>query len=257
MSVSSGHSPAAPRLSRAELRRYSRPLLVPEWHAAGAQEQLAAARVLLVGAGGLGCAVAAALAGAGVGGLRISDHDTVDVSNLHRQLLFRSADVGRSKAELAAAQAQAINPFVHPEVAPALSADNAAQLLAGVTLAVDATDNLPARYALAAAAQQAGVPCVWGAASGTSGMVTVFAGGRRLHDLFPPEEAAPADSCDEAGVLGPVPALVGQMMALEALKVLGGVGEPLLGRLWTFDGLTGRTRLISLPPVPDPDTSNR
>lgn len=234
------------RLSRPELRRYSRPLLVPEWQEAAAQERLAAARVLLVGAGGLGCAVAAALAGAGVGQLRISDHDTVDVSNLHRQLLFRTADVGRSKAELAAAQSQAINPFTRPEVVPALTPDNAPQLLSGVTLAVDATDNLEARYALAAAAHAAGVPCVWGAASGTSGMVTVFAQGRRLHDLFPPESAQ-ADSCDEAGVLGPVPALVGQMMALEALKVLGGVGEPLLGRLWTFDGLSGRVRLIGLP----------
>ncbi|GHF92848.1 molybdopterin biosynthesis protein MoeB [Deinococcus piscis] len=233
-------------LSRPELRRYSRPLLVPEWQAAGAQERITAARVLLVGAGGLGCAVAAALAGAGVGELRISDHDTVDVSNLHRQLLFRSPDVGRHKAEVAAAQVQAINPFVRPQVVPALSADNAAQLLDGVSLVVDATDNLATRYALAEAAHAAGVPCVWGAASGTSGMVTVFAGARRLHDLFPPQSAQ-ADSCDEAGVLGPVPALVGQMMALEALKLLGGVGQPLVGRLWTFDGLSGRVRLIALP----------
>lgn len=234
-------------LSRPELRRYSRPLLVPEWQEAGAQERLRAARVLLVGAGGLGCAVAAALAGAGVGELLISDHDAVDVSNLHRQLLFRSADVGRPKAELAAAQVQAINPFVRPEVVPALTPDNAAQLLGGVTLAVDATDNLQARYALAGATHAAGVPCVWGAASGTSGMVSVFAQGWRLHDLFPPTARDEADSCDEAGVLGPVPALVGQMMALEALKLLGGVGQPLLGRLWTFDGLSGRVRLIDLP----------
>ncbi|WP_261664480.1 HesA/MoeB/ThiF family protein [Deinococcus sp. Marseille-Q6407] len=238
----------ARRLTRPELRRYSRPLLVTEWQQAGAQERLAAARVLLVGAGGLGCAVAAALAGAGVGRLRISDHDTVDLSNLHRQLLFRTADVGRSKAELAAAQAQAINPFVRPEVVPALTPDNAAELLDGMSLVIDATDNLDTRYALADAAHAAGLPCVWGAASGTSGMVTVFAQGRRLQDVFPPA-GAQADSCDEAGVLGPVPALVGQMMALEALKLLGGVGQPLLGRLWTFDGLSGRVRIITLPPL--------
>lgn len=238
------------RLSRPELRRYSRSLLVPEWAEAGAQEQLAAARVLLVGAGGLGCAVAAALAGAGVGELLISDHDAVDVSNLHRQLLYRSADVGRPKATTAAAQAQAINPYCRAAAVPALTADNAAALLDGVTLAIDATDNLTARYTLAGATHALGVPCVWGAASGTSGMVTVFAGGRRLHDLFPPETAAgEAETCNEAGVLGPVPALVGQMMALEALKILGGVGEPLLGRLWTFEALTGRVRLLKLPPL--------
>ncbi|RTR25899.1 HesA/MoeB/ThiF family protein [Deinococcus radiophilus] len=236
------------RLTRSELRRYSRPLLVPEWQRAGAQERLGDARVLLVGAGGLGCAVAAAVAGAGVGRLRISDHDVIDISNLHRQLLFRSQDVGRAKAAVMAAQVQAINPFVQPEVVPALTPENAAELLSGVTLAIDATDNLAARYALAEAAHAAQVPCVWGAASGTSGMVTVFSGGRRLHDLFPPGGAA-ADSCDEAGVLGPVPALVGQMMALEALKVLGGVGQTLEGRLWTFDGLSGRVRVIALPPA--------
>ncbi|MFC6618051.1 ThiF family adenylyltransferase [Deinococcus radiophilus] len=150
------------RLTRSELRRYSRPLLVPEWQRAGAQERLGDARVLLVGAGGLGCAVAAAVAGAGVGRLRISDHDVIDISNLHRQLLFRSQDVGRAKAAVMAAQVQAINPFVQPEVVPALTPENAAELLSGVTLAIDATDNLAARYALAEAAHAAQVPCVWG-----------------------------------------------------------------------------------------------
>lgn len=239
----------ARRLTRPELRRYSRPLLVPEWAEANAQERLSAARVLLVGAGGLGSAVAAALAGAGVGELLISDHDTVDLSNLHRQFLYRTADIGRPKAAIAAAQAQGINPFCRASALPALTPENAAQLLSGVTLAVDATDNLTARYALAAATHAAGVPCVWGAASGVSGMVTVFAGGRRLHDLFS-LDTAEAESCDEAGVLGPVPALVGQMMALEALKVLGGLGEPLLGKLWTFEAFSGKVRILTLPPPP-------
>ncbi len=240
--------PSVAALTRPELRRYSRPLLVPEWAEAGAQERLKGARVLLVGAGGLGCAVAAALAGAGVGQLRVADHDRIDLSNLHRQFLYRMGDVGRPKAETLAAQIQAINPFCQPEPVPALTPENASTLLEGVDLAVDATDNLAARYTLADAAAAAGVSCVWGAASGTSGMVTVFAGGRQLHDLFGPEAGAAADSCDEAGVLGPVPALVGQMMALEALKVLGGVGDTLEGRLWTFDGLSGRVRIITLPP---------
>lgn len=231
-------------LSRTELRRYSRQLLVPEWQDAGAQERVRRAAVLVVGAGGLGGPVIFQLAGAGVGRLVIADGDTVDLSNLHRQTQFSLADVGRPKAEVAAARAQALNPLVRVEMAPRLDAGNADTLLAGVDLIVDATDNFEARYAIADACGRAQREWVWGAASGTSGLVSVFGPDLGLRDVFPdPGDAA---SCDEAGVLGPLPNVVGGVMALEALKLLGGVGEPLRGRLWTFDALSGRVRVLHL-----------
>lgn len=237
--------PGPPQLiGRSELRRYSRQLLVPEWMEAGAQERLRAASVLIVGAGGLGGPVALALAGAGVGRLVIADSDTVDLSNLHRQTQFTQGDVGGPKAAVTAARAQAINPFVAVVTAPRLDAGNARELLGGADLTVDATDNFGSRYLIADTCASLGREWVWGAASGTSGMVSVFGPGLGLRDVFPD----PGDdlSCDEAGVIGPVPAVVGNMMALEALKVLGGVGEPLRGRLWTLDALTGRTRTLAL-----------
>lgn len=242
-----GTDPAHGALSREELRRYSRQLLVPEWLGAGAQERLRHASVLVVGAGGLGGPVILQLAGAGVGRLVIADGDTVGLSNLHRQTLFTAADVGRPKAEVAAARAQALNPFVQVQVAPALERRDLDRLLPGVTLIVDATDNFETRYAIADACAQAGREWVWGAAGGSSGMVSVFGPHLGLRDVFP----TPGDglSCDETGVLGPVPNLVGSLMAQEALKVLGGVGEPLRGRLWTFEALSGRARLLNLQSV--------
>lgn len=233
-----------PPLSRDELRRYSRQLLVPEWQEAGAQERLRAAAVLVVGAGGLGGPVILQLAGAGVGRLVISDGDAVDLSNLHRQTQFTAADVGRRKAEVAAARAQALNPRVGVEVAPALDEGNADALVTGADLVVDATDNFAARYGIADACRRAGREWVWGAASGTAGMVSVFGPGLGLRDVFP--DPGEAESCDEAGVLGPLPNIVGGVMALEALKVLGGVGDALRGRLWTFDALDGRVRVLRL-----------
>jgi molybdopterin/thiamine biosynthesis adenylyltransferase len=247
--------PPFPPLSRAELRRYSRPLLVPEWQEAGAQERLRAASVLVVGAGGLGGPVALQLAGAGVGRLVVADADTVAVSNLHRQTHFELADVGRSKAAVAAARAQAINPLVGVQTAPMLTEQNADALIADVELIVDATDNFEARYALADACARAGKTSVWGAASGTTGLVSVFgpdpAGSETrlsLRDVFPVPEGA--ESCAEAGVLGPLPNIVGGLMALEALKVLGGVGETLWGRIWTFDALSAEVRVLKLRPKP-------
>lgn len=236
--------PPAEALTRDELRRYSRPLLVPEWQGAGAQERLRAARVLVVGAGGLGCPVVAALAGAGVGTLVISDGDEVSLSNLHRQGLYTTADVGRSKAEAAAARAQAINPHVRVQTVPALETHNADALVAEADLVIDATDNFETRYLLADACVRAGREWVWGAAAGTAGMLSVFGPDLGLRDVFPtPGDAA---SCDEIGVLGPLPAMLGNLMALEALKVLGAVGEPLRGRLVTFDALGGHTRQLTL-----------
>lgn len=231
-------------LTRAELRRYSRQLLVPEWLDAGAQERVRAASVLLIGAGGLGGPVAAQLAGAGVGRLTIADGDTVALSNLHRQTLFSQTDVGRAKAQVTAARAQGINPHVQVCALGAVYAGNIGALVAQADLVIDATDNFETRYLIADACTDARQLWVWGAASGTSGLVSVFGPELGLRDVFP--DAGDALSCEEAGVLGPVPNVVGSMMALEALKVLGGVGEPLQGRLWTLDALSGRTRVLNL-----------
>lgn len=239
-----------PALTRTELRRYSRQLLVPEWLDAGAQERVRAASVLVVGAGGLGGPVCLALAGAGVGRLIVADDDTVDLSNLHRQTQFTLGDVGRAKAAVTAARAQAINPFVAVQAAPRLNAANVHALLAQADLIIDATDNFETRYLIADTCAALGREWVWGAASGTSGMVSVFGPHLGLRQLFP--EAGDDLSCDEAGVIGPVPAVVGNLMALEALKVLGGVGEPLRGRLWTFDALSARTRTLNLRPPTGP-----
>lgn len=231
-------------LSRAELRRYSRPLLVPEWAEAGAQEKLRAACVLVVGAGGLGGPVIAQLAGAGVGRLIVADGDTVSLTNLHRQTLFTTADVGERKAQVACARAQQINPYVQVEEAPFLTPDRAAGLLDRADLVIDATDNFETRYVISDACQQAGKSWVWGAAGGVSGMVSVFGPGFGLRELFP--DPTEAESCDDLGVLGPLPNLVGSVMAGEALKLLGNVGEPLRGKLWTFDALSTRVRVIRL-----------
>lgn len=231
-------------LSRAELRRYSRPLLVEDWANAGAQENLRAATVLVIGAGGLGGAVITQLAGAGVGQLIVSDGDTVSVSNLHRQILFDMADVGKPKAEVACARAQRINPFVGVRVAPPITSGTAADLIGQADLIVDATDNFTTRYLIADACQGAGKTWVWGAAGGTTGMVSVFDRQFGLRQLFPDPEGA--ESCDAVGVLGPLPNLIGNVMAGEALKMLGGVGETLYGSLWMFDALSARVRVIRL-----------
>ncbi|MDV6374680.1 HesA/MoeB/ThiF family protein [Deinococcus arenicola] len=239
-----GTQPETVALTREELRRYSRQLLVPEWQDAGAQERLRTSSVLLVGAGGLGGPVALQLTGAGVGRLTIADGDTVGVSNLHRQTQFTTADVGRAKAEVLAARAQALNPFVQVHTAPRLEPHDLERVIEGVTLIVDATDNFETRYAIADLCTRTGREWVWGAASGTSGMVSVFGPHLGLRDVFP--TPGDAQSCDETGVLGSVPNIVGSVMAQEALKVLTHVGEPMRGKLWTLEALSGRVRLLTL-----------
>lgn len=237
--------PSRPTLSRPELKRYSRQMLLPEF--AQSQERFGAASLLLVGAGGLGCPIVSYLAGAGVGRLRISDSDTVDVSNLHRQTLYTSADVGRPKAQAAAARAQQINPFVQVQAVPALSAENAVELLSGIDLVIDASDNFSTRYLVEAECRRRGLPWVWGAASGLEGMVSVFDAQFGLSDLFSPEDslAAPTADCATTGVWGPLLGVVGSVMASQALLRLSGESGLYL-KLWTYDSLSAQARLITL-----------
>ncbi len=233
-------------LSRTELRRYSRPLLLPEWATAQAQEKLKQAKVLVVGAGGLGGPIIQQLAGAGLGALWIADGDTVDLSNLHRQMVYTTADIGRPKAQAAAGQAQAINPFVNIQTFSALNEAMILDLLPKVDLIIDATDNFESRYAIADVCMSLKRQWVWGAASGTTGMLSVFGPDLGLRAIFP--EGDESQSCDEVGVLGPVPQIIGSLMSLEVLKVLTGVGNPLRGRLLIFDGLENTFKNLKLQP---------
>jgi adenylyltransferase/sulfurtransferase len=226
-----------------EVDRYARQMLLPPVGAEG-QRRLKGARVLVVGAGGLGSPVALYLAAAGVGTLGLVDDDRVDASNLHRQVLYGTADVGRPKLDAAARRLRDLNPHVRVEPHRArLTAANAAALVAGHDLVVDGTDNFAARYAVNDACVAAGVPNVYGSVHRFEGQVSVFAapGGPCYRCLFPapPPEGSVA-SCAEGGVLGVLPGLVGMLQAAEALKLLLGAGEPLVGRLLVVDALAMR-----------------
>ena len=227
-------------LSRDELRRYSRPLLLPEWAGAQAQERLQAASVLVVGAGGLGCPALSYLAGAGVGRIGISDGDTVSLSNLHRQTLYSTPDLGRPKASVAAARLQRLNPYVRPEVLPALQAETSPELVRRYDLVLDCTDNFTTRHAINAACVAAAVPLVSGAAIRFDGQISVFDSRSNASPcyacLFPPTGQAEDINCATMGVFAPVVGIIGAMQAAEALKLITGTGSSLAGRLLLFDG---------------------
>ncbi|MBL0170844.1 MAG: HesA/MoeB/ThiF family protein [Gemmatimonadaceae bacterium] len=212
------------------------------------QQRLGAARVLIVGAGGLGSPASMYLAAAGVGTLTLVDRDAVDITNLHRQLLYVTSDVGRSKVVVAAERLRAINPSVTVHIHDTrLTAQNAAELIAGHDVVIDATDNFPARYAINDACVRAGVPFVYGSVARFEGQISVFAAadGPCYRCLFP---AAPlpgsVPTCAEEGVLGVVPGVLGLYQATEALKWIAGIGTPLVGRMLLLDLLEHESRTI-------------
>lgn len=240
--------------------RYSRHLRLPEVGVEG-QRRLQAARVLLVGAGGLGSPAGFYLAAAGVGQLRIADDDVVERSNLQRQILHGDARIGQAKVDSAATSLGALNPGVRVEaVRERVTADNVERLLQDVDVVLDGSDNFPARYLLNDACVKLGKPLVYGAVQRFEGQVSVFDAGRRRGQapcyrcLFPeppPPEFAP--NCADAGVLGVLPGIVGLLQANEVLKLLLDIGEPLRGRLLHFDALAMRfreTRLSADPQCP-------
>ncbi|MBT2768277.1 molybdopterin-synthase adenylyltransferase MoeB [Stenotrophomonas sp. ISL-67] len=237
--------------------RYSRHLLLPQVGVAG-QHALLGARVLLLGAGGLGSPAAFYLAAAGVGHLRIADDDVVDRSNLQRQILHTEASIGQPKVGSARERLLALNPRLDIEAVQArVTSDNIDALLDDVNVVLDGSDNFPLRYLLNDACIKHGIPLVYGAVERFTGQVSVFDAGRHRGQapcyrcLFPeppPPEFAP--SCAEAGVLGVLPGMVGLLQATEVLKLLLGIGEPLVGRLLTFDALAMRFREIRLAPDP-------
>ncbi len=238
-----------PALTPEEVRRYSRHLLVPEIGESG-QRRLKAARVLVVGAGGLGSPALLYLAAAGVGTIGILDDDVVDESNLQRQVVHATADVGRPKVDSAADAVARTNPLVtvvrHRE---RMTAENAHELVAGYDLVLDGADNFGTRYLVNDACVIAGIPWVWGAVLRFDGHVAVFWDGRgpTYRDLFPqPPAPGTVPSCSQAGVLGGVVAQVGSVMVTEALKLITGAGRPLLGRVLVLDALEGTWRTLGV-----------
>lgn len=242
-----------PELTPEQIARGSRHLMLPGFGPAG-QRRLAAAKVLVIGAGGLGSPVLQYLAAAGVGTIGIVDFDTVDLSNLQRQVIHRTASIGESKTASAARAIAELNPLVTVvEHAVRLDTHNAVQLFSGYDLVLDGSDNFATRYLANDAAAILGKPYVWGSVFRFDGQVTVFwesaPDGRSLdyRDLHPvPPPPGEVLSCDEAGVLGAVCSSIGSMMATEAIKLITGIGEPLLGRIQILDALAGGWREVRL-----------
>lgn len=240
---------STPDLSRGELLRYARHLALPHVGVEG-QRRLKGARVLCVGAGGLGSPVALYLAAAGVGTLGLVDFDVVDATNLQRQILHGTRDVGRSKLDSAVDRLRDVNPHVAVVPYPVrLSSENALEIIADYDVVVDGTDNFPTRYLVNDACVLAGKPNVYGSVFRWEGQVSVFAvpGGPCYRCLFrepPPPGLVP--NCAEGGVMGVLPGIIGSLQAMETLKILLGVGEPLVGRLVIFDALEMAWREVSL-----------
>jgi sulfur-carrier protein adenylyltransferase/sulfurtransferase len=236
-------------LTKDEIARYQRHLSLPGFGQA-AQERLKAGSVLVIGAGGLGCPALLYLAAAGVGRIVIVDPDSVDLSNLQRQVLYTSEDQGVKKVEAAARRLRALNPLVRIETHPVkFDRSNALDLVRSCDVVVDGSDNFPTRYLVNDACEIAGRPFVYGAIQGFEGHASVFnwQGGPTYRCLFPePPEAGTVPNCAEAGVLGAVTGLIGTLQACEAIKLISGVGEPLSGRLLIWDALSMTSNTVAL-----------
>ncbi len=263
-SVTGGYSawldeslPVAARHDADFLDRYSRHLRLPQVGIAG-QEALAAARVVLVGAGGLGSPAAFYLAAAGVGHIRLIDDDVVERSNLQRQILHTEARIGVAKVDSAAEALSALNPRINIEkIRQRLLAENVDERLADADVVVDGADNFPTRYLLSDACVRLRKPLVYGAVQRFEGQASVFDAGRRrglspcYRCLFPePPGPGEAPNCAEAGVLGVLPGLIGLIQATEVLKLILGLGQTLDGRLLHVDALSMRFRDVRLSPDP-------
>ncbi len=233
-----------------ELERYARHIVLREIGGAG-QARLKSARVLVVGAGGLGAPVLMYLAAAGVGRLTIVDDDHVSLSNLQRQVLFGGADIGTAKAAAGAARLSALNCEI--EIVPIearLDAASAQAYVEGQTLVIDGCDNFATRYDVNAACLQAGVPLLSGAISQWEGQISLFdpANDAPCYACIFPEPPAEglAPSCAEAGVIGALPGVIGSMMALEAIKLIAGAGQSLRGKMMIYDALYAQSRVMNI-----------
>lgn len=241
-------------LSDEELDRYQRHIVLKEVGGQG-QRKFQAARVAVVGAGGLGCASLQYLAAAGIGQLTLIDDDVVSLSNLQRQTLFTTADIGRPKVEAAAERLRALNPHIAIEpIRARLTADTAATLLAQQHVVADGSDSFRTRSDVNAAAVRLGIPLVSAAIGPFEGQLGVFAGHLAGHPCYAcfagQAEDRPGTSCADIGVLGPVAGLMGAAQALEVLRLIAGFGESRLGRLWLWNGLGLESRSIRVPKDP-------
>lgn len=239
-------------MTDAELLRYSRQILLPDFGIEG-QERLRASSVLVVGLGGLGSPVAMYLAAAGVGRLVLADFDAVDLSNLQRQIIHTTAQIGRPKAESARVALAALNPDVELVTDKrSLVEETLPSVLAEVDLVLDCCDNFATRFAVNAACVAAGVPLVSGAAIRLEGQVTAFSGqpGGPCYQCLYPRDGSIDETCSTNGVLAPVVGIIGSIQATEAIKILSGLGEPLFGRLLLLDAALMQWRSLRLPSDP-------
>jgi molybdopterin/thiamine biosynthesis adenylyltransferase/rhodanese-related sulfurtransferase len=242
------------KLSKEEIQRYSRHLIMPEVGLEG-QLKLKRARVLMIGTGGLGAPLGLYLAAAGVGHLGLVDFDAVDSSNLQRQVTFTTADVGKPKSEAAKARLSALNPAIEIEsYETRLTSENALDLFRNYDTIVDGTDNFPTRFLVNDACILLGKPNVYGSIFRFEGQATVFGypDGPCYRCLYPePPPPGLVPSCAEGGVLGVLPGIVGSIQAMETIKLILGAGDPLVGRLLLFDALAMRFRELKLKKNPD------
>src|SRR6187401_1530518 len=243
-----------PELSGDEIKRYSRHLIMPEVGVEG-QRKLKAAKVLCIGAGGLGSPAAMYLAAAGIGTIGIADFDVVDFSNLQRQIIHGTPDVGRAKLESAKSRLNALNPNVHIETYDeALSSENALRLFEPYDVILDGTDNFPTRYLVNDACVLLGKPNAYGSIFRFEGQASVFAtkDGPCYRCLYPePPPPGLVPSCAEGGVLGVLPGIIGVIQATESIKLMIGIGEPLIGRFLIYDALKMRFRELKLKKDPE------
>ena len=243
-----------PTLDAEEIKRYSRHLIMPEVGMDG-QRKIKAGSVLCIGAGGLGSPAAMYLAAAGVGRIGIVDFDVVDYSNLQRQLLHTTNDVGRTKLASAKDKINALNPHVQVETyEEALSSDNAMRLFKGYDVILDGTDNFPTRYLVNDACVLMGIPNAYGSIFRFEGQASVFAtkDGPCYRCLYPePPPPGHVPSCAEGGVLGVLPGVIGVIQATESIKLLSGIGQPLIGRFLIYDALNMKFRELKLRKDPD------
>lgn len=232
-----------------EQQQYNRHLILNEIGSEG-QEKLKSAKVLMIGAGGLGCPILQYLAAAGVGTIGIIDHDRIDVSNLQRQVLYNHEDVGQYKAEVAAKKLTVLNPFIQFETyTERLTTSNAVKLFESYDIVVDGTDNFPTRYLINDAAVLAQKPVVFGSIYKFEGQVSVFNynGGPTYRCVFPtPPKAGEVPNCSQIGVLGILPGIIGSFQANEVIKMICGIGTPLSGKLLTYNTLQMQQMILNI-----------
>ena len=236
--------------SEDEVERYARHLVLSEIGGPG-QQALKKARVLIVGAGGVGAPAALYLAAAGVGALGLIDNDTVGLSNLQRQIIFSTDEAGQPKVQAGAARLTALNPHVAVETfAERLTPANAAARIGAFDIVLDGTDDFETRHCVNAACVAAGRPLVSGALGRWTGQVGVFAG-RPCYQCLVPDVPPDAETCSRVGVVGALAGVIGAMAALETIKLITGAGAPLTGRLMLYDGLVGTSRTVRVAADPD------